>query len=288
MISYIGGKSRMAKWICEYIPEDIETYVEVFGGAFWVYVNGDVHTRPKLQKVIYNDFNRYMVNLFACCKNPQKFYDSMLDIKAQDEELFYQFKKEVFDDSDVNDVVLGDYDIGMKYAYIVTQVFSGLNPEKGRFIDLKGNYKSKFDAFRNRLIKPEIVNKLEKIDVCENLDYSDVIEKYDSPTTYFYVDPPYWKTENYYSLHNFDRKDHEKLCNQLKNIEGKFSLSYYDFDMLKEWLPENEYVWERREFVKAASARKNTKQNKGEELLIMNYKLKEQNKLIEEFFSYEQ
>ena len=120
------------------------------------------------------------------------------------------------------------------------------------------------------------------------MDYSDVIKKYDSPTTYFYCDPPYWKTENYYSLHDFDREDHEKLCSQLKNIQGKFSLSYYDFDLLSKWLPKNEYVWEKREFVKAASARKNTKQNKGEELLIMNYKLKEQNKLIEEFFSYEQ
>ena len=46
MISYIGGKSRMAKWISGYIPDDIETYIEVFGGAFWVYVNGDVHMRP--------------------------------------------------------------------------------------------------------------------------------------------------------------------------------------------------------------------------------------------------
>ena len=278
----------MAKWISGYIPDDIETYVEVFGGAFWVYVNSDVHTRPKLQKVIYNDFNRYMVNLFACCKDPQKFYDSMLNIKAQDEELFYKFKKEVFEDNNIGEIILGNYDFGMKYAYIVTQVFSGLNPEKGRFIDLKGNYKSKFDAFRNRLIKPKIANKLRKIDKCENMDYSDVIEKYDSPTTYFYCDPPYWKTENYYSLHDFDRKDHEKLCDQLKNIQGKFGLSYYNFDLLSEWLPENEYVWEKKEFVKAASARKNTKQNKGEELLIMNYKLKEQNKLIEEFFSYEQ
>ena len=42
--------------------------------------------------------------------------------------------------------------------------------------------------------------------------------------TYFYVDPPYWKTENYYSLHEFDRDDHKKLCDQLKNIQGKFSL----------------------------------------------------------------
>ena len=49
MISYIGGKSRMAKWICEYIPDDIETYVEVFGGAFWVYVKGDIHKKPQLK-----------------------------------------------------------------------------------------------------------------------------------------------------------------------------------------------------------------------------------------------
>jgi len=262
--------------------------VEVFGGAFWVYVNGDVHMRPKLKKVIYNDFNRYMVNLFECCKTPEEFYNSMMEIKAQDEELFYKFKKEVFDDGDVNDVVLGNYDIGMKYAYIVTQVFSGLNPEKGKFIDLKGKYKSKFDAFRRRLLKPDIVNKLQKIDECENMNYSDVIKKYDSPTTYFYCDPPYWKTENYYSLHDFDRADHEKLCNQLKNIQGKFSLSYYNFDLLREWLPKDEYTWERKEFVKAASARKDVKQNKGEELLIMNYKLEKQNKLTEEFFSYEQ
>ena len=53
MISYIGGKNRMAEWISDYIPES-ETYVEVFGGAFWVYVNSDIHER--MNKVIYNDF----------------------------------------------------------------------------------------------------------------------------------------------------------------------------------------------------------------------------------------
>jgi len=273
MISYIGGKSRMAKWISSYIPNDIEIYVEVFGGAFWVYVNGDVHNRPNLKKVIYNDFNRYMVNLFECCKTPAEFHSFMKETESQNEELFYQYKKEVFDDNDVNNVTLGDMDFAMKYSYIVTQVFSGLNPEKSKFIDLKGKYKSKFDSFRGRLINPKFTEKLKLIDVCENMDYSEVIEKYDSPSTYFYVDPPYWKTENYYSLHDFDREDHEKLCIQLKNIEGRFSLSYYDFELLGEWLPSDEFVWIRKEFMKAASARKDTKQNKGEELLIMNYEL---------------
>lgn len=280
MISYIGGKARMANWIMEYIPRDIETYVEVFGGAYWVYVKSDVYTIPKT--IVYNDFNRYMVNLFECCRNPQRFYDSMREIEAQNEELFYQFKKEVFEDNDVNDVVLGDMEFAMKYAYIVTQVFSGLNPEKGKFIDLKGKYSSKFDAFRNRLLKSSVQEKLRRISACENLDYSEVIEKYDSPSTYFYTDPPYWKTENYYSLHDFDSDDHEKLCNQLKNIEGRFGLSYYDFDLLGQWLPEDEYVWERKEFAKAASARKKVKQNRGEELLIMNYEIEDCN--LERFF----
>jgi hypothetical protein len=55
------------------------------------------------------------------------------------------------------------------------------------------------------------------------------------------------------------------------SIQGKFSLSYYDFPLLSEWFPKDEYRWESKEFVKAAAAKKGVKQNKGEELLIMNY-----------------
>jgi hypothetical protein len=54
-------------------------------------------------------------------------------------------------------------------------------------------------------------------------------------------------------------------------MEGKFSLSYYDFPLLSEWFPEDQYKWEKKEFAKAAAAKKGTKQNMGEELLIMNY-----------------
>ncbi len=103
------------------------------------------------------------------------------------------------------------------------------------------------------------------------MDFADVINKYDSPTTYFYVDPPYWKTENYYSNHDFDRKDHERLADCLKEMKGKFSLSYYDFPILSEWFPKDQYKWETKEFAKAAAAKKGKPQTMGEELLIMNY-----------------
>jgi hypothetical protein len=61
------------------------------------------------------------------------------------------------------------------------------------------------------------------------------------------------------------------LANILQKVKGKFSLSYYDFFLLHDWFPESKYKWEKKEFAKAAAAKKNTKQNMGEELLIMNY-----------------
>ena len=136
---------------------------------------------------------------------------------------------------------------------------------------MKGKYKSKYLTFRDKLSKPEWVEHFNRISEFRLGDFEDVIKEFDSPTTYFYVDPPYWKTENYYSNHDFDRDDHERLADCLKNIQGKFSLSYYDFVLLSEWFPKEEYKWERKEFAKAAAAKKGKTQNMGEELLIMNY-----------------
>jgi DNA adenine methylase len=163
--------------------------------------------------------------------------------------------------------------VAAKYIYVLTQVFSGANPSKSKFIDLKGKYHSKFTSFKNKLKKPEWQKMFERINFVENMDFGEVIKKYDSPTTYFYTDPPYYIVGegSYYSNHDFDRKDHERLADCLKDIQGKFSLSYYDFPQLHEWFPETQYKWEKKEFAKAAAAKKGTKQNMGEELLIMNY-----------------
>jgi DNA adenine methylase len=272
MISYIGGKSRMAKWICKHIPDNIETYVEVFGGAFWVYIKGDIHENPKLKEIVYNDKNRFMVNLFQCCTEPHFFNKYMEDsgIKSQNEELFYKYQEEIKNTCDLGFKDFS-FDMGMKYAYIATQVFSGSKIMESKYVDLKGKYKSKFDSFRDRLLHFDTVNRLSKITKCENLDYMDCIMKYDGPNTFFYLDPPYWKTENYYSNHDFDSTDHEMMSVLLNEIMGKFALSYYYFDDLEIMYPRKEYRWTKKEYCKTAGALKGKKQNKGEELLIMNY-----------------
>ena len=278
-ISYIGGKSRIGKWIVPFYDKNMETYVETFGGMFWCFFNMDLKEYPNLNKVVYNDFNPLNYNLFKCVQNPNELLRAINSIDCQKQgvdvtpeiykEQFNRFQAEIFNEGfSVNP---GDYEVAAKYVYILTQVFSGSKPETSSFIDLKGKYKSKYLTFRDKLSKPDWVEHFLKITDVENMDFEDVIKKYDSESTYIYLDPPYWKTENYYSNHDFDRNDHERLAKTLKNVKGKFSLSYYDFPLLSEWFPKDEYRWESKEFAKAAAAKKGTKQNMGEELLIMNY-----------------
>ena len=279
MLSYIGGKSKIGKWIVPFYPKDMETYLETFGGMFWCFYNMDLKQYPNLKKVVYNDFNPLNYNLFKCVQNPNELLRAINSIDCQKQgidvtpeiykEQFIRFQAEIFNEG--FSVNAYDYEVAAKYVYILTQVFSGSKPETSSFIDLKGKYKSKYLTFRDKLSKPDWVEHFLKITDVENMDFADVITKYDSPSTYIYLDPPYWKTENYYSNHDFDRNDHERLANVLKNVKGKFSLSYYDFPLLSEWFPKDEYRWEMKQFAKAAAAKKGEKQNMGEELLIMNY-----------------
>jgi DNA adenine methylase len=239
----------------------------------------DLEKYPNLKKVVYNDFNPLNYNLFKCVQNPSELQRVMDEIEVQQvgvdntsqelKEKFVSFQSEIFGDG--FKVECPDYVTAAKYVYVLSQVFSGSKPETSSFIDLKGKYRSKYLAFRDKLSKPKWVEHFTKITHVENLDFQDVIEKYDSPTTYYYVDPPYWKTENYYSNHDFDREDHERLSNVLNKVQGKFSLSYYDFELLHKWFPEDSFRWGKKEFAKAAAAKKGTKQNMGEELLILNY-----------------
>ena len=279
MLSYIGGKSKIGKWIKDYYPTDMETYVETFGGMFWCFFNMDLSKYPNLKRVVYNDFNPLNYNLFTCLQNPSVLLNAVNSIPCQErgventpniyKEQFNLFQQELFATGFT--INYPDYDVAAKYAYILTSIFSGSRPETSGFIDLKGKYKSKFLTFRDKLSKPDWIEHFNRISHFRLGDFGDVIDEFDSPTTYFYVDPPYWKTENYYSNHDFDVDDHKRLADKLTSISGKFSLSYYDFDLLSLWYPKETYTWEMKEFAKAASATKGKTQNMGQELLIMNY-----------------
>lgn len=281
MISYIGGKSRISKFIIPYIPKDISIFSEVFGGMMWVFFNMNLEEYPNLKTVIYNDINNLNSNLFKCAKHYDRLWDELskypcqqlktVDTPKEYGELFRKCQKEVFDPN----LVIGDepnFDIAGKYVYVLTQVFSGSKPETSNYMDYKGKYRCKVLIFMDKLKNKKYRDHFDRITFVENMDFQQVIEKYDGEKSYFYLDPPYYNTEKYYSKHDFGKDDHERLANTLHKIKGKFSLSYYEFSLLNDWYPKDNYKWETKEFSKASAAKDGVQQNKGNELLIMNYK----------------
>ena len=278
MISYIGGKAHIGKWITPFIPTDIETYVEPFSGMFWVFYNMDLSKYPNLNTVVYNDFNELNYNLIHWVKVPDILYRELQKYPCQQlgeentpqlyKDMYKQYQEELFH-PDFKITPANSLEAACKYVYILTQVFSGSKPETAKYMDYKGKYKCKLLVFMDKLKNPKYIEHFKKITFVENMDFEDVIRKYDGPKTYFYTDPPYWKTENYYSNHDFDRTNHERLAGVLKSIQGKFSLSYYDFPLLSEWFPKDQYQWNEKEFTKAASTK--TTKNKGIEILINNF-----------------
>ena len=288
MISYIGAKSGgMGKWIESYIPKDIKIFSEPFSGMFNVYFSMNIKDYSNLEKVVYNDFNVLNSNIFACVRQYDKFYEYLERQETQQKrndgtstdpkfrEMFESYQSEIFNNLPNLDINNPNFDYGVKYAYVLSSVFSGSKPETSSFIDLKGKYTAKFDSFRKKINFTNRGNKLkdhfDNITDVENIDFEELMLKYDSPDTYYYLDPPYYNCEKYYSNHEFGLDTHKRLAECLKKLKAKWSLSYYYFKELEEWFPKDKYRWVEKEFNKISGAKKGQAVSKSTELLIMNY-----------------
>ena len=111
--------------------------------------------------------------------------------------------------------------------------------------------------------------RLQKV-VIENKDFEKLIKQYDRPEAFFYCDPPYYNTEDYYEDVGFTRADHERLANALLSINGFFLLSYNDCPEIRELYKEYNFF----DFKRVHSmAQKYEAGKEFPELLIANYDL---------------
>lgn len=78
-----------------------------------------------------------------------------------------------------------------------------------------------------------VIDRLREIQI-ENLDIIDLIDKYDSEETLFYLDPPYI-SETRVSTNVYDKEmpieKHKELVDRLLRLNGKCVLSGYDHEI---------------------------------------------------------
>ena len=240
LIPYLGEKSKFASFITPNIPTDISTYVEPFGGMFGVFFSLDF-SKFKNVNFIYNEINYLNYNLFDLLRYDIRFIEIIKGIKV-DKERYQKALREIFTETD-----------RMTFAINWLIVLTCSAPNEIGKDSWRGD--TEFEVFKLKWKAYE--PHLNKISEILNVDYKEVINKYDSPETFFYLDPPYMGREKYYINHDFDENSHYELSHILNNIKGRFALSYYYFDGIKELYPNCRF--------------ESKKTIMGTEWLIMNY-----------------
>ena len=198
-----GGKSRIKKEIVLLFPKDFKIYVEPFVGAGSVFFGKE----KKNHLEILNDKDENPINLIKLFKETDgnEISKNINNIYIKED-----FQKLLNDKTNTNkyrDLLLNK----LSFRCNLRSFSIGRRLKPG---DNNNIIKSKYDnRYKERLKDVILLNK----------DYKDIIDKYDSPDTFFYLDPPYEGAKKDYIFGEINPLD---VFNIVDNIKGKFLLSY--------------------------------------------------------------
>ena len=252
-LAYLGGKSILSRQILPLLPEH-ECYIEVFAGAAWMLF------RKEPSKIeIINDINSELTNLYRVIKlhleEFVRFFKWVLI--ARDE--FDRLKNE-------RPETLTDIQRAVRYYYLIRNTFGGkttalnFSPTTTR--------PPRINLLRIEEDLSEAHLRLHRVFI-ENMNYSALIERYDRPHSFFYIDPPYYNHENDYGKGLFNKEDFVNLASLLADIKGKFIMSINNEPAIKKTFKDFRMMDVTTRYSAAAHSVK-----KVSELLIMNYEPK--------------
>ena len=212
---YYGGRFYQIKNILEILEKNLDQFdvvVDVFGGSGKVLLN--IPDEWKKVKV-YNDVNKDLYVTFKVLQDSGKRMqlERKLTNAFPHESIFQEMKR-----SDPRNYV----DIAFKTIYFHTFSFSGAGKAFKRF-DKRAN----LPPLRSEdflMVKKWIV---------ENMDFRDLMKRYNKPDVLLYLDPPYLRGGDQYR-YKFKMEDFVKLKGLLDHHQGTYllNLSMTDPEMI--------------------------------------------------------
>lgn len=247
-INWIGGKRLLRKTISELIPNDIGSYIEVFGGGAWVLFYKDRWANLE----VYNDIDNDLYNLFTVVKYHAEAFENEFQFMINSRKGF-QDMLEFKPLTDIQKAAKFFFLLQRSYGAKMEQFAYGRNGNSGAA-------KSQHNIIE-RIVATS--KRLDKVFI-ENLDFEEIFRRYDCENAFFYLDPPYTKGQGYKTVKTKDF-EHKRLFNCIKKLKARWLLSYNDDDYIRELYKDYKII---------EISRINSLTSKGgvyKELLIKNY-----------------
>jgi len=217
--AYLGGKRNLAKRLCAILGEiPHHTYVEPFVGMGGIFLR---RSRPSPAEVI-NDLSGDVANLFRVVRRHYRpFVDALAFLPASRDEFDRQVR--------LDPEALTDIERAVRFLYLQRLCFGGR--VTGRTFGVRKTRSSRIQFAQLRADLHRLAERLDPVTI-ERLPYHEVIRRYDTSRTLFYLDPPYDETEGYGV--DFGRDDYVRMAEQLAGIQGQFVLSINATDFVRE------------------------------------------------------
>ena len=219
-IKYYGGKTYMTDIIKNHFPKQYNVYVQGFGGGASLLFSKN---QEKCQ--IYNDLGKNVYSFFKTLSDKEMFLQlkQKLDLTYYSSDLRKQFKQKLKEDN------LSLLQRAYYFIYVNRSSFNGVGGFSTNLITRRNMSKSVSDYLSMIDYLPQIHNRLSSV-IVENRDIFELIPKYDSKETFFYLDPPYiqeTRSSNTTYQQQMTNKQHEQLIDLINNSKGMFLISGY-------------------------------------------------------------
>jgi DNA adenine methylase len=227
---WYGGKFSHLDFILPQIPLDARHFCDVYGGSAAVLIN-----LPPFPVETYNDIDSELVNFFRV-------------LRDQEAELIRSIALTPFSREELANCCKPEPDLttverARRFFIRARQTRTGLaqTSSEGRWAHCVLTSRAGMAGAVSRWLGsveglPEIVQRLQRVQI-ENAPAIEVIQRFDTDQTIFYLDPPYVHSSRGDSkAYGFEMsdEDHRELAETLNNLRGRAVLSGYKSELYDE------------------------------------------------------
>ncbi|MCA0871224.1 DNA adenine methylase [Seohaeicola saemankumensis] len=218
---WLGGKRNLAKRVCAIIEATPHSlYAEPFVGMGGIFLRRSMRPRSE----VINDLGRDIANLFRIL---QRHYPQFIDCLRFQLTTRAEFERLV----DTRPETLTDLERAARFLYLQRTAFGG--KVSGRNFGVSPDRPARFNLSTLEPMLEDVHARLSGV-VIECLPYAEFIARYDRPGALFYLDPPYWGSEDDYGKAMFEPGDFARLADQLRGLKGRFLMSINDVPEIRE------------------------------------------------------